>query len=32
MSDRLRRALPILIVVAGLAGVWLGAWIFAAIS
>jgi hypothetical protein len=32
MTDSLRRALPILIVIAALAGIWLGAWIFAAIS
>ncbi len=32
MSDRLGRALPLLIVAAALAGIWLGATIFAAIS
>jgi hypothetical protein len=32
MTGTLRRWLPILIAIAALAGVWLGAWIFAAIS
>ena len=32
MSERLGRALPLLVIAAGLVGVWLGAAIFAAIS
>ena len=32
MTERLNRALPILIVGAGLLGIWLGATIFASIS
>jgi hypothetical protein len=32
MTDALRRWLPILVALAALAGVWLGAWIFGAIS
>jgi hypothetical protein len=32
MTDALRRWLPILVVLAALAGIWLGAWLFAAIS
>ena len=32
MTGRLWRALPLLIVAAGLIGIWLGAMIFAAIS
>ena len=32
MSDRLGRALPLLIVGAGLLGIWLGAWVFGSIS
>jgi hypothetical protein len=32
VSDRLGRALPLLIVLAGLAGIWLGAVVFSAVS
>lgn len=32
MTERLGRALPLLMVAAGLVGIWLGATIFAAIS
>ena len=32
MTDRLGRLLPLLVVAAGLVGIWLGATIFAAIS
>jgi hypothetical protein len=32
VSDTLRRLLPLLVVIAGLVGVWLGAAIFASIS
>jgi hypothetical protein len=32
LSETLRRWLPLLVVIAGLAGVWLGASIFASIS
>ena len=32
MTERLGRALPLLIVAAGLIGIWLGATIFASIS
>jgi hypothetical protein len=32
VSRTLRRSLPLLLVIAGLAGVWLGAAIFASIS
>ena len=32
MTERLNRALPFLIVAAGLLGIWLGATIFASIS
>ena len=32
MTDRLNRWLPLLIVVAGIAGIWLGATIFRALT
>ena len=32
MSDRFGRALPLLVIAAGLVGIWLGATFFAAVS
>ena len=32
MTERLGRLLPLLIVAAALAGIWLGAWVFGSIS